>query len=694
MSFLFSFILELFKFILSRIPRRLSDGQKEAHETINEFVSGARKSISNADFFNNLLGTGEREKIDTFYSNIPLFDTTKKKISINNLRKSYIILADAGFGKSTILQRKFIKNRIIKGFSYAVYLNSADLKEYLNDINSICRITESLKTLKVRYLTLYLDGIDELDDLIKLSDNKDKIKQLVQNFKDCCSYKAHFSLCVACRKKYSERNNIPDLLFEQNEIYYKKYAIGDWTTNEHLFSLAKKILNNKEIQAYCSADRNNTRHSRYCALKQNILQNNKKIFTTKFVSNPLLLKLYIYIGLYDDVAGLNDLEKNEFKLLEKFIDVLFTVVSNGDRIGEIEYKNFLTKVFNKFKNGTRLMLSHIDEKMRPYLIPIIKGDNDYVTFVHKRFFEFFVVKVYIDALLENELNKQTIDVLCNYYTNDYADLITSALVCQKNEIKQGIVKRLISLYFCTTKDIAKSDVPENIKDIIIRLDSQKFLYLKHEIIFRLGRLDIEDTETVKKIKVFFKDMYYNDCETKQDKAYSDYFACLIKRWFAVSSSFIGGEEIEINYARNMIKNDGDENNYDFANLYYMMIFYNDVYYSLFSPKDLCNYHEPYDKTKTWNKCLNRLKPFYDDQGDVRDDILTCATDNDDNYRAELKRYYFRVFDLATLYTFKRRGKIVLDDQCANIIKNAKIEFNNMSKERKDFLLEIKSLLLS
>ena len=62
----------------------------------------------------------------------------------------------------------------------------------------------------------------------------------------------------------------------------------------------------------------------------------------------------------------------------------------------------------------------------------------------------------------------------------------------------------------------------------------------------------------------------------------------------------------------------------------------------------------------------------------------------DMSKMERKKYYFRVFDMATIYTFLRsRPGYVLRKEEKEILTNTKIDFIGMSQERRKILKAMK-----
>lgn len=214
--------------------------------------------------------------------------------------------------------------------------------------------------------------------------------------------------------------------------------------------------------------------------------------------------------------------------------------------------------------------------------------------------------------------------------------------------------------------------------IVQQLSEREFFTLKYEIIFRLGRIDNCSTEIVD-----FLNFVYNNDENVIVKETPDYYIAVLKRCCAISCSFLGSEQIELDYVKKMIpynkfgKNNNYISNYDLANRSHTLFFYGDVIKtSIFDFKDEAT-NNPF--SLAFSKRIERL------QFDLPDDVAMMD-------KKQKKKYYFRVFDLATIYTFMFNRQRALSNKELDTVNKAKVHFIGASDERNDFMQEMVDLI--
>ncbi len=161
---------------------------------------------------------------------------------------------------------------------------------------------------------------------------------------------------------------------------------------------------------------------------------------------------------------------------------------------------------------------------------------------------------------------------------------------------------------------------------------------------------------------------------------------VLKRCCAISSSFLGGYTIEMDYVSRMLDwNSLYDKNYDLANRSHTLYFYGDI----INEDDIFGY---IDNTadcscdKAIHKRINRLSE------------INGISDIGNMKPKELRKYYFRLFDIATIYTFiKSRIRnpelLNLSETDKKIIRGFKTNFEDkgdVKKARATLLLNIKN----
>ena len=283
----------------------------------------------------------------------------------------------------------------------------------------------------------------------------------------------------------------------------------------------------------------------------------------------------------------------------------------------------------------------------------------------------------------NQIDKKALSIFYQNYPNDYADFITDAINTNDNTVKEYFVEKLCSIYYYTLDDTVKEKLEKyfgfpNEKFIceFPVLNPMDFFSLKYEIIFRLGRLGLQNTAVVN----FLEFIYWNDSNTKQT-AESEYYSVVLKRCCAISSSFLAGENIELDYIEHMLPflNNTYNANYDLANRSHTLLFYGDVIgktiYS-FKDDDKCiSCHNAFDKR------ISRLSK-------------KLPTDISKMDGKTKKQYFFRLFDLATIYTFMHNRSKRLSFKEKRIVSKCFVAFKGASKKRLEWMLLIKKEILS
>lgn len=205
-------------------------------------------------------------------------------------------------------------------------------------------------------------------------------------------------------------------------------------------------------------------------------------------------------------------------------------------------------------------------------------------------------------------------------------------------------------------------------------EQNPFLTLKYEIVFRFGRFP---TDIEREFRIHFLEFVYDKDTNTGAVTDSEYFTAVLKRCCAISASFLGGERIELDYVEHMLDYPPYmyDKNYDLANRSHTLIYYSDVSDSnIFTFRDDAGeYDWNYARAKRMKRLAFKLPDRISDMN-----------------MKEKKKYYFRIFDIATIYTFlKSRPYQKLSPEEINVLKNFKTDFYGMSERRRKLLLSMK-----
>ena len=648
---------------------------KPSHKMRAEFKREARQSylaIKEEKAFFDVPRTTNRDPKNFFYKNISLKNSQGASVALSGLKGSFVIKGVPGSGKSAVVKRLFfIEYWKARFFSrnLALYYDSSKIKRTLDNTNDLI---SKLRTADFKRLTLVLDGIDET----VLPTENEKISSFLD---DCVHVVDKFRIIICCRNEYS-RSVI--------EHYYRDhyqlgvYEVEKWS-KEQVIDYTQKLISlfsdNK--------DQSNTLKSFFS--QEHILQ------IIDF--NPLLAKMLLCIKLYDpDYEPL----ENKYEFYQSFLKIL-TIEHYSNETEIPVFRNNLNKnaelVFKSYKAdvGNR----EFDYDSVPYFDPIImkRSGQGTVLFRHESFFEFLLAH-YVGLRLQ-AVSIESIEVLSSEYTNDIADFISDQLKVKSTQEREQIRNNLIALYGLTISNNKQIEynklfnpIPlENTqyKSCIDKLENGPFFTIKYEIIFRLGRLLLEDNVLNSFLKFAYNDnrvanRYINNSDKNK-------WIVVLKRCCAISASFVGYEEIEIDYVKHMLSYRKNEYKrlYDIINRSHTLIFYEDREMKNNGILEFLEYMDNgiFDCTKSCTKRVNRLSKLKD-----------IAVPVNEMGKKDKRIYYFRLFDIATIYTFIVSRKSIdllpwLNYDNRKIIKTFRTQFEGMSPEREALLNEIKSKTL-
>lgn len=596
------------------------------------------------------------------------------------LKCSYLLVGAPGSGKSTYLRELFYTWNKKKQYRLFNFLTSKIVLYFdAKSLLSPKRVDEIAKLIgDARYRIVYLicDGIDELGEqesvMLNAIDMLDKLHQAQHNGK--------INLIIGGRtaaiQKYQHSPKFAKLFSEQ-------YLVDEWPA-EDIYSLVQQI---GEILTGSKSTFDE-------------LLSDKERFEKLVMKNPMRCKMLCIVA-YDNKNQIISAE-NQYELYNQFFATLFAHEFQRTKInydGEIQsiFKKLGEFAFYQYRMEARKLCpiySDCDDMLNrwdaedQHLVLLI-WDKKKKGFLHHTYSEFFIAYHYLAIVRNYNLQDigNAVEVLSYLYNNSYADFITQGFSLYKSS-KNNTVRWLAYIYSFTLPgnlrqklremqeyallDILPKDTALNANQRYISDLSQKeYLSLKYEITFRVGRFQTEYALP------FLRFVYFNDKTSLYGKnPFSSYELAILKRQCAVSASFLCGADIELDYVKKMLPGESQYNQYyDLVNRSHTLIYYGDVLHTdLFSFTD--------DGKSGWDcarkKRINRLK-----KSPIKytlDDKLSC----------------FRLFDMATIYTFliNRKGISILTEEEKQVIEHAEVkDIQDMPAEREALMLQLQKQIL-
>ena len=583
---------------------------------------------------------------------------------------SCLIIGEAGCGKTVVLQNifraSFVKQQWIRWFSKAresYYLDSENLiriftSQLLRE-SFLNRITQS----NLSCLILYVDGIDELSEIY--------IDAFWDFVREIDSQVNRMVLRASCRTEFANKY-LSDWKFDH------KISIQKWDSTL-LKKLAKSIL---------KASRSEPQLRNRIVEIQRYIESEE--FPWNFIGSPLLLKMLLYIRLFGNHKFVAD--TNKYTFYDNFFQTLISIYKGKNREG---FKNLGQELNKAAKIVFEAYLKHEKaivymEFLYPLIKPVSSQSIQKVCLCHETFYEYLVARHYHNQFLRNAPSMELVNVMKNVYSNDYADFITAAFAGDQEQQQISAMETMCILYGYTLfpeqaeifrcKFVPDYKCEEEIQNYIKNLENNiseeqnLFLTLKNEIIFRFGRFSENINKNFRNQVLEFIYFYDTNVGSISDQKY---YIAILKRECAISASFLGGEKIELDYIENMLDFEPYRYNieYDLANRSHTLVYYADIPNSnIYTFKDTeaeCSW--TYARTKRINRLAYPLPNHISEMN-----------------AKERKKYYFRAFDIATIYTFlKSRPCSSLSSEEIEVLTSFKTDFDDMSEERRNLLRKLK-----
>lgn len=589
-----------------------------------------------------------------------------EKISLLN-KKDVLIIGSPGVGKTSIMKNLFLsKNCCLKRLVLNVVGLFFDYDETMRlleqqEIDKNAELINCIRFAGYRKYYLYFDGIDELGD--------EKLEAFFSMLHYIKKNQRRVRLVISVRKRCMEENL--DIFLHYIGTMHK-YYVAEWTADDierYGISLLKSL-------EYKSGEKR---------IKeiQDVL---KKYKSYEILKNPLIMKMCLYLLLKRTKSNALNPD-NRYCIYESFVKA-YIMGSKKQNYNVRTIQNKMDELseacFKAFEAGNKRITTD-----RPDPAILFKPSG---SFIHETFFEFFVSRYYFSSFCDriDKITKEKLRSLTYDYANEYADFISDAIRDINNTEKDLFLENICTIYYHTLKKSYRNEfsslagIPDKVNPMLNsfmnsmeKIDG-KVLTIKYQIVFRLGRMHYPGK---RQFLVDILDYIYNKDDEIYCKEDTAFYIALLKRGCAISSSFLGYERLELDYVRHMLSFLEDEYdvNYDLANRSHTMVFYRDVKVD----RSILSFRDENPEISCGNalgKRISRLKrdlPYRLSDMDVK----------------QLKIYYFRLFDLATVYTFLKSRDISLTTDQMRVIRECRVVFEGQSEERQALMAEIRERIL-
>lgn len=632
--------------IPSCILRFIWKGSKN-YKKYRNYVRNTKKQI-----FNTLLFPWEEEKhkfgIDyrRFYIkqlNIRNIYNPIKKVKIKK-GVNTIFLGKPGSGKTTYINHLYLSQLSVikKVFHFIIgcrlyYAKAEELISISDESGNV--LNDIFKDNFKSRVFLFLDAIDEIE-----IDNIDDLVKKIINLQ-----KNNITIIATCRKEEHE------VFLRVNNDYAKivdqVFEIEDW----------------KEEQVTCYIEK----YKKYAKSNDFGIRINEYLSNesySDFFRTPLEISLMFFI--VDHSSHLNSIS-NQYELYEQFIKkwIIRDCIKNKIAYENTKYIDDIMRSFsmcayllstnNKVLSSNLLTESAFDKNycLNGLLKYNRENENKYIArFYHLNFQDFFLSYFFSDSLLE--ITKYTIQALSIRYNHTVTRFIKNKLhISEQNDLEK-IETNLLSVMYesCSIpKNILWINyirIPQEVKKYFNALSDEDKTVVRNEIYFFLARLPRNQNNHNPQLLQILKVAYQYEPDVR------------VRRTIAISATILGDENLELQYAREILY-DSDSNLIDRS---FTLVYYQDVSHS--NPFTYID-----DNVSQWTNSrksrINRLKS------------------NDE------KSQRMRSFDLITILNFiKSRNDYITTQDEYDIIVNCQINCSIYSNEKIQLLYGVKNELLN
>lgn len=614
---------------------------------------------------------------------------TGKAINRININKSFCLAGDAGIGKSTCLMNLYrqynSKGWCVLNFFLSrmiLYFRAEDLLKEKKEF-----VLSSIQKACYKRVFIICDGLDQLGDNEETLVENTRILKELKNMQ----YNGKLYIAVGCRTEYLKKYRT---LRAFECIFDAQYSINKWTSHEIselIIEIRKEILKNNShfsLESKQTVDLNV--FDQLCVFNKEVVDIIR--------NNPLMCKMYCVVAASGLTCNIVELKNRYSLFLEFFKRILEREYQMYERkieydedieialkvIAQYAHEQYQSSFFEYPNKKSIPWPNDFQKRISYFILDMEKG-----WFYHHTYHEFFVAYYYVEVLKKTNINiQQAVKVLSCLYNNMFADFISDGIkkYCRERELKVRLTEYLVYIYSFTVFEelknslihlfLSQSKYVINAKEDLMcentraieSLSIEKFLYLKYEITFRLGRLQN------KEVISFLKFVYYRDnLDCWKNHIFTDYERAILKRQCAVGASLLCEPEIEMSYVKKMLPEYNCYNlNYDLVNRSHTLIYYGDIV-----DTNILKYRDT--GKASWElakkKRISRLKT----------NIVQYSTTD--------KASCFRLFDLATLYTFlysRKKGEQLTEEEI-DIIMHANVSnILGMPKEREALMEYIKA----
>lgn len=609
------------------------------------YVRSTKKHI-----FNTLLFPWEEEKYKfgvnykRFYIkrlNIRDIDNDSNKVRIVK-GVNMLFLGKPGSGKTTYINHLYLSQFTIISsiihfyFGYRFYYAKAkDLLNISDESNDV--LNDLFKENLRSRVFIFLDAIDEV--------TIDNIDSLVEKLIDL--QKNNITIISTCRKEEHE-------VFLRININYAQtvdqiFEIGDWNEDQVLCYI-------KKYEKYANSNDFNDRINKY-------MHNN---LYSDFFKTPLEISQIIFIIDHD--SNHNTIN-NQYELYEKFLNkwIIRDCTKNG-----VAYENtdYIEKTMYSFSlcayrlsiNGKVLstevqQLTPLQDCLNGLLRYERENEKKYVVgFYHLNFQDFFLSYFFFHSLIN--ISKEAIQALSVRYNHTVTRFIKNKLRLSEEKDLEKIKTTLLTVMCKSCRIPTKllpihnsSSIPRQTMDYFKSLSEDIKTVVRNEVYFFLARLPWNQSNHNADFLHILQIAYQYEPDVRA------------KRTIAISATILGDEDIELQYAKEILYN-ADSNLTDRS---FTLVYYQDV-----SNSNPFTYVD--DNVVQWTNSrasrINRLN----------------STDE--------KSLRMRSFDLITILNFvKSRNGYKPTRFEYDVIKNCNVSCNIYSNAKKQLLCGIKKELL-